>query len=115
MSLMQRLLLFFGTFPAALLAIFLVDDGGFVQIAPTAVATFALLCSLPMVDSALFGKTVHPALGGAVLGWSLGFFVRQSAISTDLFEGAHKVLGAAFAVSIILMIVRFVRARRQRA
>jgi len=114
MTLTTRIACFAGTFMSALLAMFVVGPGPFGQIGPTAVATLALLCALPMVDSALMGRSVHPALGGAVLGWPLGFFVRQAQVSSELAAGGGRIVAAAFVLSLALGGLRWYRSRRQK-
>lgn len=114
MSAISRLVPFVGVFAAALLMIFLQQAAPFFDKTVTAVAAIALLCAMPAVDSAIFGRSVHPALGGGLLGISLGFFVRQSLTFPELATGANRIMAFAFFVSIGLLVLRWFR-NRQRA
>lgn len=77
----------------------------------TTVAALALLASLPLVDSVMFGSSVSPETAGATFGLSLGFFLRQSMISDQLAAGADRLLMTAFAVSLVLAGWRWFRMR----
>lgn len=112
MSIYARLMCFAGCLSAALLFVFLQPPGPFLDIHATAVASLALLLCLPMVDSALFGRTVDPSLGGALLGLSMGFFMRQASIAPSLAPGAERILLGAFVLSVGVGLFRRLRRRR---
>lgn len=99
---------------ASLLAVFLFGhDEALATREATAVAMIALIASLPLIDSVMFGSSVRPETAGVVAGLAVGFFVRQSTLSELLARGAERVLATAFAVSLVLFAVRKVRAKRQ--
>lgn len=70
------------------------------------IAAGLLFCSAVLMDSALFGRRVRPETAGLVAGLSLGFFLRQSAISEPLAQGAARVAGTAFVISLGLALWR---------
>lgn len=112
----MRFLVFAACFMASLLATFLfVLVGPLSEAGATGLAGIVLLLSLPLVDSALFGKTIKPELAGVILGLPIGFFLRQSMISPELASGASRVVATAIFISIALGIARLIKSRRQSA
>lgn len=112
----MRILIFLACFMASLLATFLfVLVGPLSEAGASGLASIVLLLSLPLVDSALFGKSIKPELAGVILGLPIGFFLRQSMISPELAAGASRVVATAIFISIALGVVRLIRSRRQSA
>ena len=110
----MRTLIFLACFMASLLATFIfVLVGPLSEAGATGLAAIVLLLSLPLVDSALFGKSVKPELAGVIFGLPMGFFLRQSMISPELASGASRVVATAIFISIVLAVVRLMRSRRQ--
>lgn len=92
----------------------MLPDDAIISAHCTAFAALALLASLPLVDSVIFGSSAKAEPSGISLGLPLGFFMRQSLVF-DYAQGAERVVAFAFVISVGLAGWRWMSGRRQRA
>lgn len=101
-----------------IMAVFVPDDASFRNAAVTAIAAVTLFMSIPMVESVVSGGSAEPMRAGLTFGLPLAFFLRQATIvdaegSTYLSAGAHRIIATAFALSVVLFVLRLIRHRRR--
>lgn len=107
-------LILFAVAMTAMLVVSMLPDVEAVRTARgTAMAVAVLLLGLPLVDSAMFGSTVRPETAGVVVGFPMGFLLRQSQEAPALAAGAGRIAVFALVASMVMAGVRAYRIRQR--